>query len=152
MLLRTDPFREIERITDSLLRTAGTAGASAGWSSGASWMAMDASRHGDVVTVELDLPGIDPSTIELTVERNELRVAARRERSEQEGRQWLVQERPTGTTERRLWIGDTLDTEHLDAEYVNGVLVLRIPMRESAKPRRVEVRASESQTAVGSGS
>lgn len=141
MLMRTDPFRDFERFTEGLLnRQTGT------------WMPMDAYRHGDVFTVHVDMPGVDPDSIDLTVEQNELTVAAEPQRTVQEGAQWLIRERPTGRYVRRLFVGDNLDTDHIDAEYTHGVLVLRLPLRESAKPRRVEVRASDTQRAVEAGS
>ncbi len=134
MLLRYDPFRELDRFARPLEseRT----------------MVFDAYRHGDVVVLEVDLPGVDPSTVELTVERNELRIEAQRNRPNVEGRQYLVQERPMGRTVRRLFLGENLDTDHLDAEYHQGVLTLRIPLRETAKPRKVEIRATQPAAAI----
>jgi HSP20 family protein len=141
MLLRTDPFLEFDRLTDSLFRTP----------QATSWMPMDGYRHGDVVTVEIDMPGVDPATIDLTVERNELKVEAERRRTDQEDAQFFIRERPSGQYSRRLWLGDNLDVEHIDAEYVNGVLVLRLPLHAAAKARKVEIRAGEEQKAVTSG-
>ena len=104
---------------------------------------MDAYRVGDVVTVEFDLPGIDPDSIDLQVERGELRLSAERRRRTPEGASYLVQERRDLKVSRRVMLGDTLDVDHVDAEYLDGVLTLRIPLRESAKPRQVEVRRGE---------
>jgi len=111
---------------------------------------LDAYRLGDVVTVDFELPGVDPSTIDVQVERGELRLAASRRRTAPDGAQFLVRERPEGTVTRRIMLGDVLDTEHVDAEYHDGILTLRIPLRESAKPRRIDVRHAEhtSQPAI----
>lgn len=126
MLMRTDPFRQWDRFFEQ---------------SGAAFPAsMDAYRLGDVITVEFDLPGIDPTTIDVQIERGELRLSAERRRRLPDGAQWLVRERTDASVSRRLMLGDTLDVEHVDAEYHDGVLTLRIPLHESAKPRRVEVR------------
>lgn len=141
MLIRSDtfrdPFRELERW------------AGAAWGNdGERWMALDSYRHGDVVVVELDLPGVDPRSIDVTVQRNELKITAERRPQLPEGAQHLMRERPTGTFVRRLLVGDNLDTDHVDAEYTHGVLTLRVPLRETAKPRRVEVRGVEHERAA----
>ena len=129
MLMRTDPFRELDRITQQVFGPAGRPSA----------MAMDAYRSGDDFFVHFDLPGIDPETIELDVERNVLNVRAERRSPAPEGAELLVAERPTGTFTRQLFLGDTLDTEHIDASYEAGVLTLRIPVAEQAKPRRIPI-------------
>ena len=130
MLMRTDPFRTWDRMFETDPTTARAA-------------AMDAYRVGDVVTVEFDLPGIDPESIDLQVERGELRLSAERRRRTPEGASYLVQERRDLKVSRRVLLGDTLDVDHVDAEYLDGVLTLRIPLSESAKPRQVEVRRGE---------
>lgn len=135
MLLRTDPFRNWERLFE---QTAASSLAAA----------MDAYRLGDVITVEFDLPGVDPADIEVQIERGELRVSAQRRRSLPEGAQWIVNERGDATVSRRLLLGDTLDVEHVDAEYRDGVLTLRIPLHEAAKPRKVAVRRSDAGDAM----
>lgn len=107
---------------------------------------MDAYRLGDVVTVELDLPGVDPATIDVQIERGELRVSAFRKRTSPDNVQYLIRERADSTVTRRIMLGDVLDVEHVDAEYIDGVLTLRIPLRDSAKPRRIDVRHREGTT------
>ena len=131
MLMRTDPFRQWDRLFEPT--TAMTA-------------AMDAFRLGDVITVQFDLPGVDADSIDLQIERGELRLNARRRSTEPEGAQFLVRERADATISRRLMLGDVLDVEHVDAEYRDGVLTLRIPMHESAKPRKVDVRHTNSES------
>lgn len=134
MLLRTDPFRDLQAV------------ARAFDSAGVPMTAMDAYRHGDVVTVDLDLPGVDPDSIDVQVERGELRVQATRRSTAPEGARFLVRERPEATLGRRIVLGDALDVEAVDAEYHDGVLSIRVPLREAAKTRRIDVRK-----AVGSG-
>jgi HSP20 family protein len=140
MLMRTDPFRDFDRLARTWFEPTEAGRAMP--------MPYDAYRNGDVVVLQMDLPGIDPTTIELTVERNELRVEAERRRDSVEGRQYLVQERPMGRATRRMFLGENLDTDHLDAEYDHGVLTLRIPLRESAKPRRVSVRSTPESASI----
>ncbi|MEU3523291.1 Hsp20/alpha crystallin family protein [Streptomyces sp. NPDC038707] len=130
MLMRTDPFRELDRLAQQVL------GANA---VGPAAMPMDAYRSGDEFLVHFDLPGIDPETIELDVERNVLNVRAERRHPAPDDAEMLVAERPTGTFTRQLFLGDTLDTDRIDASYDAGVLTLRIPVAEQAKPRRIQI-------------
>ncbi|MBQ1092570.1 MULTISPECIES: Hsp20/alpha crystallin family protein [Streptomyces] len=129
MLMRTDPFREFDRLAQQVLGSATRPTA----------MAMDAYRSGDDFIVHFDLPGIDPETIELDIERNVLNVRAERRNPAPEGAEMIAAERPTGTFTRQLFLGDTLDTERVDASYDAGVLTLRIPVAEAAKPRRIQI-------------
>jgi HSP20 family protein len=129
MLMRTDPFRELDRLAQQVFSTAARPAA----------MPMDAYRAGDDFVVHFDLPGIDPETIELDVERNVLNVRAERTSPAPDDAEVLVAERPTGTFTRQLFLGDTLDTDRIDASYDAGVLTLRIPVAEAAKPRRIQV-------------
>ncbi|EFL32413.1 heat shock protein 20 [Streptomyces viridochromogenes DSM 40736] len=133
MLMRTDPFRELDRLTQQVFGPATRTSA----------MAMDAYRSGDDFFVHFDLPGIDPETIELDVERNVLNVRAERRSPAPEGAEPVVAERPTGTFTRQLFLGDTLDTERIDASYEAGVLTLRIPVAEQAKPRRIQISGGD---------
>jgi HSP20 family protein len=102
-------------------------------------MPIDAYRKGDEFVVMFDLPGVDPNSINLTVERNVLTVHAERGRPEENGVELLIGERPQGTFSRQLFLAETLDTERIAAEYTDGVLTLRVPVREQAKPRRVDI-------------
>ena len=131
MLMRTDPFRDLDRLTQQVFGTATRPAA----------MPIDAYRQGEEFVVELDLPGVEPDSIDLTVEKNVLTVHAERRRDETEGVELLVGERPHGTFSRQLFLGETLDTDAIDADYVDGVLTLRLPVAEKAKPRRVEIKA-----------
>lgn len=106
-------------------------------------MAMDAYRVGDEFVVCFDLPGVDPDAIELDVERNVLTVKAeRRAVATDEHVEMQVAERPLGVFSRQLFPGDTLDTDHIHARYDAGVLTLRIPIAERAKPRKIAIDGS----------
>jgi HSP20 family protein len=135
MLMRTDPFRDLDRFAQQVFGTAnpGT------WSKPAA-MPMDAYRAGDEFVVCFDLPGVDPGAIELDVERNVLTVKAeRRPLPAGDDVRMQVSERPLGVFSRQLFLGDTLDTERIAADYDAGVLTLRIPIADKAKPRRIAV-------------
>ena len=135
MVMRFDPFRELDRLNQELW-----GGQSQRRSSG---MPMDAYRQGDTFFIHFDLPGVDPSSIDLTVEKNVLTVRAeRRLEWGGEGTEVLVAERQQGTYSRQLFLGETLDPDRIQANYEQGVLTLTIPVAEAAKPRRVQVSAS----------
>jgi len=134
MLMRTDPFRELDRLTQQMLGTDGTLARP-------SAMPMDAWREGDTFRVEFDLPGVDPQSIDIDVERNVVSVKAERPPRPTEV-EAIAAERPRGLFSRQLILGDTLDTEHITANYDSGVLTLQIPVAEKAKPRKVSVAVS----------
>ncbi len=132
MLMRTDPFRDLDRLTQQVFGTAARPAT----------MAMDAWRENSSFIVELDLPGVDPDSIDLDVERNVLTVRA--DRPAREGIEELVAaERPRGVFSRQLILGDNLDTEKIAASYESGVLRLEIPIAERAKPRKITIHASK---------
>ena len=138
MLMRTDPFRELDRLTQQVF------GNHAGTWSRPTAMPMDAWRSGDTFVVAFDLPGVDPDAIELDVERNVLTVKAeRRPAVEREQVEMQVAERPLGVFSRQLFLGDTLDTENIAADYEAGVLTLRVPVAERAKPRKITITAGD---------
>jgi HSP20 family protein len=130
MLMRTDPFRDLDRLAQQLV--------GAGTSTRPSVMPLDAWREGDAFVLEFDLPGVQPETLDIDVERNVLTVRA--ERSSKNG-DWemLAAERPTGLFSRQLVLGDNLDLDRLEARYDDGVLRLTVPVAERAKPRKIEV-------------
>jgi len=136
MLVRFDPYREFDLATGQLrddrrVRV----------------MPMDAYRVGDVLHVELDVPGVKPDSIEITVEKNVLSVKAERRWDDEEA-ETVVCERPQGTFGRELFLGESLDTEKVQASYRDGVLRLAIPIAEQAKARRIEVKASPEEDAL----
>ena len=135
MLMRTDPFRDFDRLAQQLL--------GAGTTSRPAIMPMDAWREGETFVVEFDLPGIAPDTLDLDVERNVLTVKA--ERPARNG-DWelLASERPRGLFSRQLVLGDNLDLERIEAAYDAGVLRLRIPVAERSRSRKIEVQGVSS--------
>ena len=131
MLMRTDPFRELDRLSQQLLGTNGTLARP-------SMMPMDAWRDGDTFVVEFDLPGLAADSIDLDVERNVVTVRAERPPRDADT-ELIAAERPRGVFSRQLILGDNLDTEHIEAGYDSGVLTLRIPVAEQAKPRKISI-------------
>ncbi len=138
MLMRTDPFRELDRLTDAFFGTP----------SRPAVMPMDAYRQGDAFFVHFDLPGVDAESIDLTVEQNVLTVRAERRSAAGEDAERLVSERPQGVFTRQLFLGDTLDAENLSADYDAGVLTIRLPVAEQAKPRKVEVSSGSGRREI----
>lgn len=135
MLMRTDPFREVDRLAQQILGT----------TSRPAVMPMDAWREGDHFVVEFDIPGIDPNRLDLDVERNVLTVKAERPGRDEDA-ETLASERPRGVFSRQLVLGDNLDLDRIDASYEAGVLKLRIPVAEKAKPRKIQIAQSESSS------
>ena len=129
MLMRFDPFRELDRLTQ------------APWGGSRPAMPMDAYRRSGDFVVQFDLPGVDPASIDLTVEKNVLTVTAERHFAKHEGDEISVSERPQGRFSRQLFLGESLDPDQIKANYDQGVLTLHIPVAERAKPRKVEISA-----------
>ena len=134
MLMRTDPFRDLDRLAQQLMGTPARPTS----------MAMDAWRDGEEFVVELDLPGVSADSIDIDVERNVLTVRA--ERPQPAGQhEYVAAERPRGVFSRQIILGDTLDTDKVRAGYDAGVLVLRIPISERAKPRKISIATAPSE-------
>ena len=138
MLMRTDPFRDLDRVAQQVFGTPTRPAA----------MPIDAYRSGERFVVHFDLPGVSTSSIDLTVERNVLTVHATRERTTSENEEMLIGERPQGTFSRQLFLGESLDTDSISATYTDGVLTLEIPIAERAKPRRVEIQGGSRSTSI----
>jgi HSP20 family protein len=132
MLMRTDPFRDLDRLSQQMWGTA----------TRPTVMAMDAWRDGDEFVVEFDLPGVSPESVDLDVERNVLTVRAERPAVNGD-RELIAAERPRGVFSRQLILGDNLDTENVGASYSSGVLTLRIPVAEQAKPRKIQISGED---------
>ena len=130
MLMRFDPFREVEQ----MLRQP--------WSGARASLPLNAYRRGDEFIAEFDLPGVDRDSIDVTVERNVLQVSAERTAHLGDDDQVLIAERPQGTVTRQLFLSQGLDTEHITATYDDGVLTVVIPVAETAKPHKVEITAA----------
>lgn len=128
MLMRNEHFREFDRIAQRLVENSRPAA-----------MAMDAYREGDEFVIHFDLPGVNHESIDLEVERNVLTVKAERAGLRQDDLELLVNERQTGTFTRQVFLGETLDTEQIRANYADGVLTLRIPVAERSKARKITV-------------
>jgi HSP20 family protein len=128
MLMRFEPFRELDRITEELLAERRVR-----------QVPVDAYRRGNEFKVALDLPGADPGSIELTVEKDVLTVRATRTPHQEEGDEVQVAERSHGQFSRQLFLGESLDRDHISAIYHDGVLTITIPVAEQAKPRKVEI-------------
>ena len=132
-----DPFRDLDRMLSSTLRTPASAA-----------MPMDLYRSGDRFVAQVDLPGVDPASIDVDVEDRTLTIRAeRREHTEGEV-QWLSHERPSGTFARQLTLGYGVAADRIDADYSDGVLTLTIPVAEEAKPRKISVSHGDDTTAI----
>jgi HSP20 family protein len=142
MLMRFEPFRELDRLTEELLSERRSR-----------QIPVDAHRQGNEFKAYFDLPGVDPRFIELTVEKDLLTVRATRAWVRAEGDQVQIAERAQGEFSRQLLLGEGLDRDHISATYENGVLTLTIPVAEEAKPRKVEItHAGEEAHAITTGS
>jgi HSP20 family protein len=143
-VLRFDPFQEFDRLSRQML----------GSGRGPRSMPMEAYRRGEQFFIHLDLPGVNPDDVQLTVERNVVSVRAERRSLYREGDEVLVDETPQGTFGRQLFLGDNLDAGQLEASFDQGILTLTIPVAEQAKPRRIEigVRSQGPQPVEASGS
>ncbi|GAA2612572.1 Hsp20/alpha crystallin family protein [Actinomadura fulvescens] len=141
LLTSIDPFvQEFERQFDRIARQAfGQAGSHGN----GAVMPMDGLRRDDDVVLRFDLPGIDPGSIEVTVDRGVLSVSARREEEYGDNERLFVRERTMGTFTRRVYLSEHLDAEAIEAAYDNGVLAVRIPVLEKARARKVEIKHGE---------
>jgi HSP20 family protein len=143
VLMRFDPFRELDRLAQ---QTWG------GASARPAVMPMDAYRRGDRFFVHFDLPGVDPSSVDLTVEKNVLQVQAERGWRREEGDEIIASERPQGSFTRQLFLGEGLDADGIEATYDHGVLTVAIPVAEQAKPRKVEITNGSGATPIDANS
>jgi HSP20 family protein len=134
MLMRTDPFRDLDRLTQQVFGTAARP----------AFMPMDAWRSGDVFHIEFDLPGVSTDSIDLDVERNVLTVRAERAQSNNDESEMIAAERPRGVFSRQIILGDNLNLDAVEATYNDGVLHLTVPVAEKAKPRKISVESGSS--------
>jgi HSP20 family protein len=132
MLMRTDPFRELDRLNQQVLGTA----------SRPAVMPMDAWRNADEFIVEFDLPGVKAEDVDLDIERNVLTVKAERPISDDKDTEMIAAERPRGVFSRQLFLGDNLDTDRVNAEYDAVAVRLSIPVAEQAKPHKITIASS----------
>jgi HSP20 family protein len=141
-VLRFDPFRDMDRLAEQVL------GAQAGSARAPRFMPMDLYRSGDHYVVHADLPGVDPGSVDVSVDGGTLTIKAQRSGRKEESVDWIVSERFDGTYMRQLFLGDGVDADQISATYHNGVLTLSIPVAEKAKPRRIQVSAPADQTVI----
>ena len=128
MLLRFDPFRDFDRLAEPRRQAS---------------IPVDAVRRGNHVVLSFDVPGVRADDLDITVERNVLTITADRARADHEGDEALASERTFGTFRRQFHLAETLDLNQLEADLADGVLTLRVPVAETAKPRKVQVRTAE---------
>ncbi|TRW44074.1 Hsp20/alpha crystallin family protein [Georgenia yuyongxinii] len=138
MANRYDPFRDVDRwLTNALRQVPSSPG-----------MPLDLYREGESFVAKVDLPGVDPSTIDIDVEERTLTIRAERRKEQGEDVQWLSHERPTGTFARQLALGSGLALDRIEAGYADGVLTLTIPVAEEARPRKIQVSHTGTPTAI----
>lgn len=140
MLMRFDPFRELDRLTQNW-----------GGIARSSVMPMDAYRHGDEFVIHFDAPGLDQPSIEVTVEQNVLTVSGERTWQPADDLEVIASERPQGKFTRQLFLGESLDADNVTAKYEHGTLTVTIPVPERAKPHRVEITRHDRPEAIGTG-
>lgn len=140
MLMMSDPFRQFDRLTQQVLGTAARPAA----------MPMDSWRDGNELVVAVDLPGVEPGSIDVNVEQNVLSIRAERKDTLGEGVELIAAERPRGVFTRQLLLGERLDTDKVQASYDAGVLTVRIPVAEKAQPRKIQITSGAgSQQQIG---
>ena len=132
-MLHPDPFRDIDRLAAQLL------GTSAGSARVPLTMPMDLYRSGDHYVLHADLPGVDPDSVDVSIDSGVLTVTAQRSERTEHDVQWLNSERFTGGYMRRLSLGQDVDVDHIAATYHNGVLTVTLPVAARAKPRHIEI-------------
>jgi HSP20 family protein len=138
MLVRTDPFQDLDRLTRQIFGNGARSN-----------MPMDAYRKGGDYWIQFNVPGVRPDDIEVTAERNLLTVKAHTKPTvEGEDLEWVASERPTGSFSRQVMLSDALDTDHMQAGYDAGVLTVRIPVREHAKPRKIQITSRAQPAAI----
>ena len=141
-MLRFDPFRDLDRMTEQLF------GTTSGSPRSPRFMPMDLYRTGDHYVLHADLPGVDPGSIDVSVDNGTLTLTAERSGRTDESVSWLASERPIGTYSRQLAMGDGVDAARIEATYSNGVLTVTIPVAKKAKPRRIEISHDEKSSAI----
>jgi HSP20 family protein len=145
-MLRFDPFRDLDRLTEQLLGV--SAGTPAGTPRAPRFMPMDLYRKDDAYVLTADLPGVDPESLDVAVDNGVLTVKAERPAPTVDGAQWIAGERFTGTYLRQLSVGDGIDVDRISADYDNGVLTVTLPVAEKVRPRKIQIAAPARQAQV----
>lgn len=137
-----DPFKELQQLVNQALTTPKSLA-----------MPMDLYKRGDEYIADIDLPGVDPESIDIDIDDRTITIRAERKGTQtREGHEWVSRERSFGTYARQITVGTGLALDQITANYSDGVLRLTIPVAEEAKPRKVQVQRGGSDRAVGSGS
>lgn len=144
-MLRFDPFRDIDRLTEQLL------GSPAGSARTPRFMPLDLYRSGDYYVLHADLPGVDPGSVDVSVDSGTLTITAQRSAHNEADVQWVSSERFTGTFQRQISLSEGLDPEGISATYENGVLTVTLPVARAAKPRRIQVDAGGRRESITAG-
>lgn len=141
-VLRFDPFRELDRMTEQML------GVPAGSARAPRFMPMDLYRSGDHYVLHADLPGVDPGSVDVSVDNGTLTIRAERSGRTEQTVDWIASERFTGSYMRQLSLGDGIDADRISATYTNGVLTVTIPVAEKAKPRRIDITTRDDESVI----
>jgi HSP20 family protein len=128
MMIRSDPFRDVDRWMDEFR-----------FGARERTMPMDAYRHGDELVLDFDVPGVDPNTIDLTVEQDMVRVTAKRDWLPVANDEFYARERPAGEFSRQVMLGKAVDSTKVTAHCENGVLTVRLPIAEAARKRQIAI-------------
>ncbi|MEJ9080444.1 MULTISPECIES: Hsp20/alpha crystallin family protein [Gordonia] len=142
-MLGFDPFNDLDALTRGLLT-----GQQSGTVRTPRFMPMDLCKVEDHYLLTADLPGVDPGSIDVSVDNGVLSLSAQRSLASDDGVKWLASERFAGTYRRQVTLGDGIDSAAISAQYNNGVLTVSIPIAEKAKPRRIAVEHSSEQQAI----
>ncbi|BDY26898.1 heat shock protein Hsp20 [Mycolicibacterium mageritense DSM 44476 = CIP 104973] len=141
-MLRFDPFSDLDALTRSLLSS------DAGSNRTPRFMPMDLCKIDDHYVLTADLPGVDPGSVDISVDNGTLTISAHRTARSEESVQWLANERFFGRYRRQMTLGDGIDTSAISATYENGVLTVTIPVAERARPRKIEVAHGGGQKSI----
>jgi HSP20 family protein len=132
LLTSFDPFVEFDRLARHTF-------GGGYWTAVRSAMPMDVIRGKDDVQLRFDLPGVDPESIDVSVDRGVLTVSAQRTEKTGDDEKLITRERVTGSFTRRLRLGDTVDFDKIEGAFADGVLTVRLPLLAAAQPRKVEI-------------
>lgn len=142
MSISFDPFHHLDELREQVVSGGRTPRS----------FPMDAYRRGDEFFVHLDLPGVQPETVDVSVENQVLTITSERRFEQRQGDEFIVSERPQGRFSRQLRLGSTIDTEKIEASYEDGVLTLTLPVSQRARPRQIQIGRGGSTESGESGS
>jgi HSP20 family protein len=138
MLAKWDPFRDLLNVEDDFDRLFGRSTTRSAWAP-----ALDVRETEERFEVTVDLPGMAPEDVTVTFEQGVLTVSGKREfSSETKDETYHRIERSYGSFARSVRLPHTTDAERIEASFDKGVLSVRVPKAEAAKPRTIEVKAT----------